>query len=98
MRLAVLADIHGNSAGPGSRDRRPGTDMPRMKSSSTAISSMPCPFSAEVIDRVRAQPWVVVRGNHEFYYLDFGTERAAPNIDDRDRWGQLHWLDRPTFA
>ena len=41
---------------------------------------------------VRAQQWMVVRGNHEFYYLDFGTERAIPGCEDPDRWGQLHWL------
>ena len=33
-----------------------------------------------------------MRGNHEFYYLDFGTPRAAPGADDPQRWGQLHWL------
>ncbi len=32
------------------------------------------------------------RRNHEFYYLDFGTERAIPGCEDPDRWGQMHWL------
>jgi hypothetical protein len=50
------------------------------------------PFSTEVIDLVRSQDWVVVRGNHEFYYLDFGTARAAEGSNDHTRWGQLHWL------
>jgi len=50
------------------------------------------PFSAEVIDRVRALDWLVVRGNHEFYFLDFGTDRAVAGSEDPRRWGQLHWL------
>jgi predicted phosphodiesterase len=49
------------------------------------------PFSSEVIDLVRPQDWIVVRGNHEFYYLDFGTPRAVAGSDDITRWGQLHW-------
>ena len=50
------------------------------------------PFSSEVVERVRQLAWVVVRGNHEFYYLDYGTERAAQGSDNPSRWGQLHWL------
>ncbi len=50
------------------------------------------PFSAEVIDRVRTLDCVTVRGNHEFYYLDFGTERGLQAYQDHQRWGQLHWL------
>ncbi|CAN5658933.1 metallophosphoesterase family protein [soil metagenome] len=50
------------------------------------------PFSAEIIDRVRALNCVTVRGNHEFYYLDFGTERGLQAYQDHQRWGQLHWL------
>jgi hypothetical protein len=41
---------------------------------------------------VRARGWAAVRGNHEFYYLDFGTPRAAEGSDDAARWGALHWL------
>ncbi|MEZ4864575.1 MAG: metallophosphoesterase family protein [Caldilineaceae bacterium] len=91
MRIALLADIHGN--------------LPAFMAVSAMLERLQpdhvvldgdiingVPFSAEVLDRVRAQNWVVVRGNHEFYYLDFGTERAAPGYEDPARWGQLHWL------
>lgn len=91
MKLAILADIHGN--------------LPALEAVVSALERIQpdyvvvngdlingVPFSGEVIDRIRAFDWVVVRGNHEFYLLDLGTGRAAPGSDDLDRWGQLHWL------
>lgn len=91
MRLAVLADVHGN--------------LPALEAVLCELESLQpdyvildgdlinaVPFSVEVIDLVRARDWVVVRGNHEFYYLDYGTARAQPGSDDPVRWGQLHWL------
>lgn len=91
MRLAVLADVHGN--------------LPALEAVIARLEQMQpdyvvlngdlingVPFSTEAIDRVRALRWVMVRGNHEFYYLDFGTARAVPGCEDPTRWGQLHWL------
>lgn len=96
MRLAVLADIHGN--------------LPALQAVCAALEALQpdyvvldgdlingVPFSTDVIDSVRRSDWVVVRGNHEFYYLDFGTPRAVSGSEDAMRWGQLHWLvDRIT--
>lgn len=92
MRIALLADIHGN--------------MPALEAVLQELEKAQpdyvlvngdlingIPFSAAVIDLIQSRrDWVVVRGNHEFYYLDFGTTRAAPDSDDPERWGQLHWL------
>lgn len=91
MNIAVIADIHGN--------------LPAMEAVAAALERLQpdyvalngdlingIPFSAQVIDRVRATDWLVIRGNHEFYYLDFGTERAVPDAHNPERWGQLHWL------
>lgn len=91
MRIAVLADVHGN--------------LPALEAVIAQLERLQpdyvvlngdlingVPFSTETIDRVRALQWVMVRGNHEFYYLDFGTERAVPGCEDPTRWGQLHWL------
>jgi len=91
MNIAVIADIHGN--------------LPALEAVIAALERLQpdhvalngdlingIPFSAQVVDRVREFDWLVVRGNHEFYYLDFGTERAVPDVDDAERWGQLHWL------
>jgi len=91
MRIAMLADIHGN--------------LPALEAVLVALEPLQpdavvldgdlingVPFSPAVIDRVRMLDWVVVRGNHEFYYLDFGTERDPYGSHDAERWGQLHWL------
>lgn len=91
MKLAILADIHGN--------------LPALEAVITTLEQIQpdyvvvngdlingAPFSSEVIERIRSYDWIVVRGNHEFYLLDLGTPRAAPGSDDPERWGQLHWL------
>ena len=91
IRIAVLADIHGN--------------MPALTAVLGKLEELQpdyvivngdlinaVPFSADVVELIRAKPWTVVRGNHEFYYLDFGTERAAEGSADPTRWGGLHWL------
>ena len=91
MRLAILADIHGN--------------LPALQAVLTTLEQIQpdhvavngdlingVPFSAEVVDCLRATNWAIVRGNHEFYLLDHGTERAVPGSADAERWGQLHWL------
>lgn len=96
MKLAILADIHGN--------------LPALEAVIAELEQIQpdyvvvngdlingVPFSGEVIDRIRALDWIVVRGNHEFYLLDLGTLRATVGSDDPERWGQLHWLrDRVT--
>lgn len=91
MRIAVLADIHGNLPALEAVVQ----ELERLQPDYVILNGdliNAVPFSPEVIDLVRSQDWVVVRGNHEFYYLDLGTERAVPGSEDHDRWGQLHWL------
>ncbi len=91
MQIAILADIHGNLAALTAVM----AELERLQPDYVVVNGdliNAVPFSAEVIDLVRAQNWVVVRGNHEFYYLDFGTSRAVEGSGDVARWGQLHWL------
>ncbi len=91
MRLALLADIHGN--------------LPALHAVLAHLEDLhpdyillngdlinPFPFSSDVVELVRNQEWAVVRGNHEFYLLDHGTDRAVPGSHDPERWGCLHWL------
>lgn len=96
MRIALLADIHGNLAALEATM----IELERLQPDYVVVNGdliNAAPYSSEVIDVVRAQDWTVVRGNHEFYYLDFGTPRAVKGSDDSARWGQLHWLvDRIT--
>lgn len=91
MRLALLADIHGNLPAL----EAVAAELERLQPDMVVVDGdliNAVPFSPEVIDFVRSTSWVVLRGNHEFYYLDYGSERAWPGCDDPDRWGQLHWL------
>lgn len=91
MRLALLADIHGNLPAL----EAVLCELERLQPDHVILDGdliNAVPFSVEVIDLVRARDWVVVRGNHEFYYLDYGTARAQPGTEDPVRWGQLHWL------
>lgn len=91
MRLAVLADVHGNLPALLAVMQ----ELERMQPDYVLLNGdliNAVPFSAEVLEVVCASDWVVVRGNHEFYYLDYGTERALVGSDDPARWGQLHWL------
>jgi len=92
MQIALLADIHGNMPAFEAVLRELESIQPDyLLINGDLINGIP--FSAAVIDLVRRhQDWVVVRGNHEFYYLDFGTARAAEDSNDPERWGQLHWL------
>ncbi len=91
MRLAVLADIHGN--------------LPALEAVCATLSTLDpdyvvvdgdlinaVPFSPQVVARIRATDWCVVRGNHEFYLLDYGTERAPGNHGDPERWALARWL------
>jgi predicted phosphodiesterase len=91
MKLAILADIHGNLPAFDAVRRK----LERLQPDYVVVNGdliNGVPFSAEVIDHIRGVDWVVIRGNHEFYLLDHGTPRAAPGSDDPARWGQLHWL------
>ncbi len=91
MRLAILADIHGNLAAL----EAVMVELERLQPDYVVVNGdliNGVPFSAEVVDLVRKQEWVVVRGNHEFYYLNFGTGRAVDGSGDITRWGQLHWI------
>ncbi|MCB0047613.1 MAG: metallophosphoesterase family protein [Caldilineaceae bacterium] len=91
MKLAVLADIHGNLPALEAVTH----ELERLQPDCVALNGdliNGAPFSAAVIDFVRGRDWLVVRGNHEFYYLDWGTSRAVPGCEDAERWGQLHWL------
>lgn len=91
MRIGILADIHGNLAALEAAM----VELERLQPDYVVVNGdliNAAPYSAEVINVVRAQDWVVVRGNHEFYYLDFGTARAVDGSTDVTRWGQLHWL------
>ena len=91
MRLAVLADIHGNLPALHAVQ----AELERLQPDFVVLDGdliNPMPFNNRVVDAVRASDWAVVRGNHEFYLLDYGTSRAPKDAEDSERWGSLHWL------
>lgn len=91
MRLAVLADIHGNLPALHAVQ----AELERLQPDFVVLDGdliNPIPFSNRVVDVARASDWAVVRGNHEFYLLDYDAERAPEAAQNSERWGSLHWL------
>jgi predicted phosphodiesterase len=89
-RLAVLADIHGNLPALEAVI----ADMAQFKVdhvivAGDVINVGPC--SAAVTARVTASGWAVVRGNNEFYLLDYNTDRAPAHWK---HYTLLPWLHR----
>ncbi len=91
MRLAILADIHGNIFAL----RAVAARLEQLQPDAVIVNGdiiNAIPFSGEVIDFLRETDWIIIRGNHEFYYLDYAGGRAPESWNDSERWGQLHWL------
>ena len=90
-RLAILADIHGNL---------PALEAVLADLAQFAVDQVIVagdvinwgPHSAEVVARVVEAGWPVIRGNHEFYLLDFETPYAPSAWSDRANWPMLPWL------
>ena len=92
-RLAILADIHGNL---------PALEAVRRDLSQFAVDCVLVagdvinlgPFSEQVVRRVIESDWAVVRGNGEFYLLDYDTPRAPDEWNDPLEFPMRPWLDR----
>jgi predicted phosphodiesterase len=92
-RLAILADIHGNlpALDAVAADFAP-FDIDHVIVAGDSINWGPC--SSEVTERVTGAGWAVIRGNAEFYLLDYDTPRAPAAWSDRSQWAGLPWLRR----
>lgn len=90
-RLAILSDIHGN--------------LPALETVLADVATFPVdhivvagdvvnwgPYSAAALARVVGEGWAVIRGNNEFYALDYGTPRAPEAWCDAGQWPLLPWL------
>ena len=75
VRLAVLADIHGNlpALEAALADMR-GYAVDQVVVAGDSVNWGP--FSREVLELITRRNWAVVRGNNAFYALDYGTPRA----------------------
>lgn len=73
-RLAVLSDIHGNLPAL----EAVLADMQQFAVDQVVIAGDVVnwgPFSAEVMERVTRENWAIIRGNNEFYLLEYNTPR-----------------------
>lgn len=89
MRIAILADIHGNLSALEAvlaDVAREGVDR-IFVAGDVVVGS---PDSAACWDRVRALGCPILRGNHERYVFDLHTERAAPEWHSR-RFGPVQY-------
>lgn len=90
-RLAVLADIHGNlpALQAVAADLAAG-DVDHVVVAGDVISWGP--FSAAVVEEILRAGWAVIRGNAEFYLLDYETPRAPAAWSDRSQFSGLALL------
>ena len=93
MRLAILADVHGNlPALDAVIADLAGRGIEQVVVAGDAINWGP--FSAPVVARVREAGWATIRGNHELVLLDYGTPREPREWADRAAFPVPHWLGR----
>ena len=88
-RLAVLGDIHGNlpalDAVLADIEAQGGVDQVVIAGDVINWG----PFSAEVMARVSGHDWAIIRGNGEYYLLEYNTPRQPAHWQEYDL---LPWL------
>lgn len=97
MRIAVIADIHGNLvAFDAALDYIQTLGVDQLVIAGDVVNG--APGSAECWQLVQSLNCPILLGNHERYVIDYGTERADP-LWDTERFGPLHWtLDQLSDA
>lgn len=89
--LAVLSDIHGNlPALEAVMNDLAKTHVDHIVVAGDVINWGP--FSAECADIVAREGWQAIRGNNEYYLLDYDTPRAPAGWSDERQWPLLPWL------
>jgi predicted phosphodiesterase len=87
-RLAVLSDIHGNLPAL----EAVLADMKPFAVDQVVIAGDVVnwgPFSADVMERVTCENWAIIRGNNEFYLLEYNTPRQPEHWQS---YTLLPWL------
>jgi predicted phosphodiesterase len=91
--VAVLADIHGNlPALDAVLDDLRTFEVDHIVVAGDVVNWGP--WSREVMERLAAFAPAVIRGNNEFYLLDYNTPRAPAAWSDLEQWRLLPWLAR----
>jgi len=89
--LAIVADIHGNLPALEAVIQ----DMRQFAIDQVVVAGDSInwgPFSREVVERVAREGWAVIRGNNEFYLLDYQTARAPATWNSLSDFPVLPWL------
>ncbi len=96
-RLAILADIHANLPALEAVQR----DLADQSVDRVIVAGDSInwgPSSADVIDTIESEGWAVIRGNNEYYLLDYDTPRAPATWTLED-YPVMPWLrDQMTDA
>jgi len=92
-KLAILSDLHGN--------------LPALEAVTTDLKSFDVdhiivpgdvisfgPFSRQVAEIVIENRWPVIRGNNEFFLIDYKTPRAPEEWNDPIQFAPTVWLNR----
>ena len=92
-KLAVLSDIHGN--------------LPALEAVMADLKNFPIdqvivagdvinfgPFSRQTAELVSALGWPVIRGNNEYFLIDYNTPRAPSEWSDPLQFAPIAWLSR----
>ncbi|MEA2573138.1 MAG: hypothetical protein QOH93_436 [Chloroflexia bacterium] len=90
-RVAILADIHGNLPALEAVTQ----DLEQFHVDEVVVAGDVInwgPHSRQVLEFIAEKGWPVLRGNHEFYLLDYGTPRAPAEWQDSNRYALLPWL------
>ena len=92
-KLAILSDIHGN--------------LPALEAVLSDMSQFEVdhvivpgdvisfgPFSRQVAGLVIEKGWSIIRGNNEYFLVDYGTSRASIEWSDPVQFAPTVWLNR----
>lgn len=89
MRIAVMADIHGNLPAFEAALKHLAADKPDALVIAGDVVNC-APDSAQCWQLAKSLDCPILRGNHERYTADYGTPRAAP-IWSSEQFAPLHW-------
>ncbi|MEX1018512.1 MAG: metallophosphoesterase family protein [Litorilinea sp.] len=90
MKIAILADIHGNLPALESVMADMENEAPDLVYVAGDLVNR-CPWSNEVIARVREQHWPVVQGNHDLIVGTLDLAQPAHPFGNRARFPDLWW-------
>lgn len=92
-KLAILSDIHGNlPALEAVLSDLENYDVDQVIVAGDVINFGPC--SRKTAEIVIEKGWPVIRGNNEYFLLDYKTPRAPAEWNDPIQFAPTAWLDR----